>query len=95
MEDIKKRLQQGDVVVGDGALGTQLIQRGLKQGDPPEIYNLTMPHVLEEIALLYLEAGAEIITTNSFGASSLRLQHFGLDKDMESIALEQRLEKTG
>ncbi len=85
MENILERLRRGDVIVGDGALGTQLMKRGLKHGEPPEIYNLTQPHVLEEIASLYLEAGAEIITTNSFGASSLRLRQFSLDQDAEAI----------
>jgi 5-methyltetrahydrofolate--homocysteine methyltransferase len=85
MENILKRLQRGDVIVGDGALGTMLMQRGLKSGEPPESYNLTKPQILEEIASLYLDAGAEIISTNSFGASPLRLQQFSLDGQMETI----------
>jgi 5-methyltetrahydrofolate--homocysteine methyltransferase len=85
MENILKRLQRGEVIVGDGALGTMLMQRGLKHGDPPETYNLENPHILEEIASLYLEAGAEMITTNSFGASPLRLQQFSLENDTEAI----------
>ncbi len=85
MKNILERLRQGDVIVGDGALGTMLMQRGLKHGDPPEAYNLTKPQVLEEIASLYLDAGAEIVTTNTFGASPLRLQQFFLDKETETI----------
>ena len=85
MENILKRLGRGDVIVGDGALGTMLMQRGLKHGDPPEAFNLTRPNVLEEIASLYVAAGAEIITTNTFGASPLRLQQFFLDKETEAI----------
>ena len=88
MENILKRLQRGDVIVGDGALGTMLMQRGLKHGDPPEAYNLTRPNVLEEIASLYLDAGAEIITTNTFGASPLRLKQFFLDSETETINLK-------
>jgi 5-methyltetrahydrofolate--homocysteine methyltransferase len=85
MESILERLKRGEVIVGDGAMGTLLMQRGLKYGEPPEIYNLTKPHILEEIAILYLNAGAEIVTTNTFGASPLRLQHFSLDNDVEAI----------
>lgn len=85
MENILKRLRKGEVIVGDGALGTMLMQRGLKQGEPPESINITKPEILEEIASLYLEAGAEIITTNTFGASPLRLKQFSLDKDLEAI----------
>jgi len=85
MEDILKRLRRGDVIVGDGSIGTILIERGLQHGTPPEAFNLTKPHILEEIASLYLEAGAEIITTNTFGASPLRLRQFSLDGEMEAL----------
>jgi len=85
MENILERLGRGYVLVGDGALGTLLMQQGLSQGEPPETYNLTKPQILEEIAFLYLNAGSEIITTNTFGASSLRLQQFSLEKDTEAI----------
>jgi 5-methyltetrahydrofolate--homocysteine methyltransferase len=85
MLNILDRLKRGDIIVGDGAFGTMLMQRGLKQGDPPEKINLAAPQILEEISALYLEAGAEIVTTNSFGGSSLRLQHFSLENDMERI----------
>ncbi len=85
MENIIERLRRGEVIVGDGALGTQLMKRGLKHGDPPESFNLTRPRVLEEIASLYLEAGAEIVTTNTFGATSLRLKQFSLETDVDEI----------
>jgi 5-methyltetrahydrofolate--homocysteine methyltransferase len=85
MENILKRLQRGEVVVGDGALGTLLMQRGLKHGESPEVYNLTRTSILEEIASLYLKAGAEIVTTNSFGASPLRLKQFSLENETEEI----------
>jgi 5-methyltetrahydrofolate--homocysteine methyltransferase len=62
-----------------------LMQHGLKLGDPPEEFNLTRPGVLEEIAARYLDAGAEIITTNTFGASPLRLRQFSLEKETEAI----------
>ncbi len=85
MENILNRLRRGDVIVGDGALGTMLMQRGLKSGEPPEAFNLSKPQILEEIASLYLDAGSEIVTTNSFGASPLRLRQFSLEKETETI----------
>lgn len=85
MEDILRRLRQGDIIVGDGAIGTMLMQRGLKTGESPETVNLTKPEILQEIASLYLEAGSEIVATNTFGASPLRLQQFSLDRDTEAI----------
>ncbi len=87
MENILERLKRGDIIVGDGALGTLLMQRGLKLGEPPESVNITHPEDIEEIAALYLEAGAEIITTNSLGASSLKLQHYSLDERADQINL--------
>jgi 5-methyltetrahydrofolate--homocysteine methyltransferase len=85
MENILDRLQRGEVIVGDGALGTMLMQRGLKYGEPPESFNIQKPQVLEEIASLYLEAGSELVSTNTFGASPLRLQQFSLEKDTEIV----------
>ncbi|MEJ2109208.1 MAG: homocysteine S-methyltransferase family protein [Acidobacteriota bacterium] len=85
MENILERLKRGEVIIGDGGFGTMLMKRGLNQGDPPETLNLTAPQLLQEISKLYLEAGAEIITTNSFGASSLRLQHFSLSGEVDRI----------
>jgi 5-methyltetrahydrofolate--homocysteine methyltransferase len=85
MENILKRLQRGEVIVGDGAVGTFLIKKGLKLGEPPEGFNLTRPEVLEEIASLYLAAGAEIVTTNTFGASPLRLQQYSMEEEVEAV----------
>ncbi len=85
MENILKRLQRGDVIVGDGAVGTFLIKRGLKPGEPPEGFNLTRPEVLEEIASLYLAAGAEIVTTNTFGASPLRLRQYSMENELNAV----------
>ncbi|MBN2337200.1 MAG: homocysteine S-methyltransferase family protein [Acidobacteria bacterium] len=85
MESILERLHRGDVIVGDGAIGTELMKRGLRQGDPPESYNLLKPEALEQVAALYLASGAEIMTTNTFGASPLRLRQFCLEKDTEAI----------
>ena len=85
MESILNRLQRGEVIVGDGALGTQLMQRGLKHGEPPELFNVEKPQIIEEIAGLYFNAGAEIIETNTFGASPLRLERFSLENRMEEL----------
>lgn len=85
MRSILERLKRGEVIVGDGALGTMLIQRGLESGQCPELFNITRPEIVEEIARLYREAGAEIITTNTFGASPDRLAEYGLEDRMEEI----------
>jgi 5-methyltetrahydrofolate--homocysteine methyltransferase len=85
MEDFLQRLQRGDTVVGDGALGTLLMERGLKPGECPEAFNLKRPEVLAEIAASYVEAGSEIVTTNTFGGSPIKLRSYSLEEETESI----------
>ncbi|MBI5710946.1 MAG: homocysteine S-methyltransferase family protein [Candidatus Eisenbacteria bacterium] len=80
-----ERLRSGEVLVGDGALGTLLMTRGLRPGAAPEALNLSHPETLEEIARLYLEAGADLVTTNSFGGSPARLRRYGLEDRTEEI----------
>ena len=69
MEGLLTRLGRGDVLVGDGAWGTELMARGLPAGQAPESFALERPEVLEEIARLYLDAGADLVTTDTFGAT--------------------------
>ena len=82
---VLERLRSGQVLVGDGAWGTQLMERGLRPGEPPETFNLARPEVLEEIARAYLAAGADLVTTNTFGGSPARLAQRGLDGRTEEI----------
>ena len=79
------RIENGETLCGDGAWGTQLMARGLSPGDSFEELNLKKPEVLAKIADLYIEAGAELITTNTFGASPLNLAGHGLDDRTEAI----------
>jgi 5-methyltetrahydrofolate--homocysteine methyltransferase len=85
MEGIRERLARGEVILGDGAWGTLLMERGLAPGEVPELLNLDRSAVIEEIAALYLDAGAEIITTNTFGGSPLRLEAAGLADRTEAL----------
>jgi 5-methyltetrahydrofolate--homocysteine methyltransferase len=85
MDDIRQRLARGDVILGDGAWGTLLMERGATPGEPPELFNLHTPDVIEAIAALYLDAGAEIVTTNTFGGSPLKLESFALADRTEDI----------
>ena len=85
MEDVRERLARGEVILGDGAWGTLLMERGLAPGEVPELFNVDRSAVIEEIAALYLDAGAEIITTNTFGGSPLRLEPAGLADRTEAL----------
>ncbi len=59
----------------DGAMGTMLQQNGLKSGDLPENMNFTHPQVIIDIHKQYLKAGCNVITTNTFGANSLKFNN--------------------
>jgi len=85
MEPLLDRLQGGRTMIGDGAWGTQLMERGLSAGQCPESFNLETPEALAEIAQQYLDAGAEILTTNTFGGSPLKLRDYGLDSETERV----------
>jgi 5-methyltetrahydrofolate--homocysteine methyltransferase len=77
MDPILERLIKGEILVADGAMGSMLFQRGLKSGECPESLNISKPEVLEEIARLYFEAGADIVQTNTFGGSPMKLGDYG------------------
>jgi 5-methyltetrahydrofolate--homocysteine methyltransferase len=85
MKDPLEHVRGGEILLGDGAWGTMLMARGLKPGECPENVNLTQPEALQEIAALYLEAGAEFITTNTFGGSPLKLADYSLEDRTEEI----------
>ena len=83
MENILDRIERGDIFLFDGAIGTMIMKRGLEPGKPPESINLQHPEALEEVARLYLEAGADCLTTNTFGGSPYKLKSAGLDRAEE------------
>src|SRR3972149_8481357 len=85
MRALLDRVRAGETLIGDGAWGTLLMARGLPPGLPPETFNLSRSDVLEQIARQYLEAGAAIITTNTFGGCPLRLRQHGLEDSTEAI----------
>src|SRR6266540_6193041 len=73
------------VLVLDGAMGTMLQERGLKPGQSPEEINLTMPHLVADVHRAYVDAGADIIVSNSFGGSRSKLSHYGLESKVREI----------
>lgn len=83
--NIFDEIKTNGILLSDGALGTMLLSRGMQAGECPELWNLKNPGVLKEIAESYLEAGADIITTNSFGGSRIKLSGYGLENQTEEI----------
>lgn len=65
------------VVVFDGGMGTQLQAKGLKGGELPEMWNLEHPEIVEELQRAYVEAGCDILKTNTFGGNALKLKRAG------------------
>lgn len=67
----------------DGAMGTVLQEKGLLPGQAPELWNLEHPDIIQDIHLAYLNAGADIILANTFGANPIKC----MDNDMELSAI--------
>lgn len=72
-------IRNGDVRVGDGAMGTMLQDAGLNDGGAPELWNVEKADVIERILTEYADAGAQMLTTNTFGGSRPRLQMHALE----------------
>ena len=75
------------IVVCDGAMGTLLYARGISLNRCFDELNLTMPHLVKEIHVGYAKAGADVLETNTFGATRLRLQKFDLGDKVREINL--------
>lgn len=69
-----KEFMKKNIVVFDGAMGTQLQKKGLRLGEVPEALNITDRNKIAEIHREYIDAGAKVITTNTFGANELKLE---------------------
>ena len=67
-----------DIMLLDGATGSQLIARGLKAGECPEMWNITHKKQVQEITAMYFDAGSDAVLTNTFGGSALKLKDYGL-----------------
>jgi 5-methyltetrahydrofolate--homocysteine methyltransferase len=78
MHRLIQELTAAGPVITDGAWGTQLQQRGLEVGACPDAWNLTQPDRVEEVARAYVEAGSQIILTNTFGANRFILAKHNL-----------------
>ncbi len=79
----KERLQQG-VVVADGSVQAELVRRGLNEF-PPDVYNLKNPVVVEEIHRLFVDAGAELVQTNTRFANRFALASASLSDKVYEI----------
>lgn len=83
--EIEERLKEG-ILIFDGAMGTMLQSSGLQLGELPEILNITDSKIIIEIHKAYIEAGANVITTNTFGANEIKFENsnFSVEKIIHS-----------
>jgi 5-methyltetrahydrofolate--homocysteine methyltransferase len=85
MKPLREALTGPTTLVSDGGMGTQLVERGLKNGDVPELWNINRPADVAAVHLAYVEAGCQLVTTNTFGATSIALARHGLDAQAASL----------
>lgn len=81
---LKDAISQG-ILIGDGAMGTLLYSTGFPLGVPYEQYNLLKPEVIEQAHRSYVQAGANIIQTNTYQANVIKLEKYGIADQMEEI----------
>jgi 5-methyltetrahydrofolate--homocysteine methyltransferase len=85
MEEILSRLKKGSVIVADGAMGTMLYAAGLPPGASPEGWLLENPDPVRDVHRAYVEAGADLILTCTFGGTRTRLGQSGLAERIAEI----------
>jgi 5-methyltetrahydrofolate--homocysteine methyltransferase len=85
MKSLLERVKQGEILVSDGAMGTFLFAKGLASGECPESWCISHPDVVREIAQAYVDAGADIVETNSFGGSSFKLKPYNLSDKVDDF----------
>ncbi|NLK00838.1 MAG: dihydropteroate synthase [Clostridia bacterium] len=76
---------QGELLVFDGAMGTELQKKGLSGEEPPELWNLRKPGIVRDIHSAFHRAGAAAITTNTFGGNRIKLMEYGLSEKVREI----------
>src|SRR5437879_10798681 len=86
LEPVGERLENR-VVVCDGAMGTMLYSKGIPFSRCFDELNRSMPQLGKEVHLGYVKAGAEVVETNTFGATSSRLKKFELGEQVREINL--------
>lgn len=72
-------------LIFDGAMGSILIGKGLAVGEAPESWNLKHPDILRDIHRSYYDAGADVVSANTFGASPINLEKMGIGESVEDL----------
>lgn len=83
-KDIIEKIQ-ADGLIFDGAMGTMLIENGLTGGESSESWNLSHPETIQSVHQAYFDAGADVATANTFGASAFKLKTMGVEHSVQEI----------
>lgn len=84
-ESFRDVISRGEILVADGATGTNYQARGLARGQAPEEWLWQEPDKVTQLHRDFAQAGSNIILTNTFGATALRLAHAGLQDDAAQV----------
>ena len=82
---LREALEAGTIRVGDGAMGTSLQDAGLDDGGAPELWNVEKANAVARILREYAQAGANLLTTNTFGGTAPRLLMHGLEDRLDEL----------
>jgi methionine synthase I (cobalamin-dependent) len=85
MHHLIQQLISSGPVITDGAWGTELQARGLPVGEFPDIWNLEFPMKVQEVAASYVDAGSQVILTNTFGSNRIRLAETSKAHEVRTI----------
>jgi 5-methyltetrahydrofolate--homocysteine methyltransferase len=69
----------------DGAIGSELQRKGLASGQPPDIWNAENPDAIRELHTAYVEAGSDVITTNTLNANPITFQKYKIEMSWEEL----------
>lgn len=84
-KSLSQRLRDGEILIADGATGTMLFAAGLSQETAPEQWNIDNPEQIINLHKAYIDAGSQIVLTNTFGGTSIRLDRHGFSNKVEEF----------
>jgi 5-methyltetrahydrofolate--homocysteine methyltransferase len=85
MNKLQSLLDHSPVILADGAMGTMLFEAGLQSGESPQSWNLTNPERVRAVHRAYLDAGSQVVLTNTFGSNRFRLARHALELQVAEL----------
>lgn len=82
--DILEKVQKHGLIF-DGAMGSILISKGITGNEAPELWNLNHPDIIKDIHRSYYDAGSDVASANTYGASAIKLRKMGVTQSVENL----------